>query len=276
MNQIQQNDSSRHTQSTLIKIASIVIIIGVLTPTLIPGFNGIKINWFWQNIDFSQPSLTAIQILSIMASFIPLLLTLLMSKQKLAVAILVYILAISIYAVVLPQQLGLVSSINLDRDSLIFGLIFLTLFLLMTVSSRLALSIPARKFPFVIMGIISFLFLALFLQRQGITAYTDLFNTNVWKINPAKQLLNIFFTLFLAYTLLSSFKIFSSKPVVPSIYFLLTAIIIMMIYELVAGSIDIPGAAIYMYIKFLIVGAAYITLYAASLYACGYMLGNRK
>jgi len=161
MNDNHQDDFSKHVQSKTILIASIGFIVTALMPNLLDTMSGLKITWFWQQINFSQTSVAIKQIIGIVVVFIPLLIYLLLSKRNAVITILVYMIALSIYAITQAHHNPLIAGMQEANEKSAIMLTVFFMFILMAVASRLTLSQPTCKYPFRLLFITSQIFILL-------------------------------------------------------------------------------------------------------------------
>lgn len=278
MNGAHQDDFSNHAQSGIILVASVVFMVTALMPSLLDTSLGLKAEWLWQKIDFSQTSVAIMKITEILVMLIPLIIYRFLSKRKAVVTILVYVIALGIYAVTQAPHALAPGSMKDIFAKFAIGFVIIFAFLLMAVASRLALSQPTRKYPFILLFFTSLIFILLYVAAdlsKGLGTYSSLFNFAGWRYSPLRQFLNLSFALLLIYTFLSSFKIVTSRIIVPFIYFLMIVVALALMQRVLDNPSPSSIVGIYHIGQILIMTIAYFALFSASLYASLYLLGSR-
>jgi len=267
-----------------IVIASLLLIVGSLLPTIEPVFG--KMTWYWQNfhlIPYRREYLSAtfLQFCSFLSIFVPLLLCKYLNTRQLVIAILVTMFVFSLILLLrFPQTLKLV---GIRQNQQTFHAILATpiiyyAFILLGIGSRLALALPSQKYPLVIMRVASSLLLAIIViilfskvGKSSNYVIEIFFDSSMWQRAPMLLLYAITFPIVVFVALSSSFKEISPKVIAPMIYGLVAFTVIVLMKLLIDKQVDLGVLHFVVFVKVAILIYANVCLLSSSLYSSCYI-----
>lgn len=289
MSAINHNSDQTNGHKTRLYLASLLLIIGTLMPTI--DFKQDNIIWFWQLLTYpaGRGHLTGIflTICGFLTIFIPLLLCRYLPSRLLAVNILFFMLLSGIMATMPFLEQAVLLGIPLAAANSYAPSLLLVSFyslIILGVASRLTISLPLHNYPLLMLRIASILLLLL----VGIVIYSKLgtnsnaynqINTfifpDLWMKDPIIMIFAMAFTLLFIFSLMSSYKKTSGDKIAIMIY-ALTALAGIIFLQTKSGSFSSQNYFFFIAtVKILVLGFAYISLLSSSLYASCYLFREK-